>query len=329
MIVVILGVTAIVFFWLINLYFSSVWDKKLSISLDVDKSIVSEGDTLVLTETITNDKMMVIPSIEIKYNVPASFQFADNQSVSTGDNAYRKDNFALLGKKRISRTYAFKASKRGYYHLTGFDVVARDYLAKKKYIRRAANESELCVLPKPTDCGDFIPLYDVIRKNAEYKNINIILDGNTVINRSRAELQEHLISIVSSIGNMILTEGYGLSVYSNYKLNNDMYLSLHGLKGLGELEKLNKCLASINTSSDTRAITETVEKSVNPEDKETATILISANRLETIEKFKADMLKKNIELYTALIYTKYEVKNILKDKEASEDERILLWEVDA
>ena len=135
MIVVILGVIAIVFFWLINLYFSSVWDKKLSISLDVDKSIVSEGDSLILTETITNDKAMVIPSIEIKYNVPASFQFIDNLSVSTGDNAYRKDNFALLGKKRISRSYMFNATKRGYYHLTGFDVVARDYLAKKKYIR--------------------------------------------------------------------------------------------------------------------------------------------------------------------------------------------------
>ena len=72
-----------------------------------------------------------------------------------------------------------------------------------------------------------------------------------------------------------------------------------------------------------------MEKSVNPEDKETATLLISANRLETIEKFKADMAEKNIDLYTAVIYTKYETKNILKDKEASEDERILLWEVDA
>ncbi|GEM_PF-2004845 len=329
MIVVILGVTAIVFFWLINLYFSSVWDKKLSISLDVDKSIVSEGDSLILTETITNDKAMVIPSIEIKYNVPASFQFIDNLSVSTGDNAYRKDNFALLGKKRISRSYMFNATKRGYYHLTGFDVVARDYLAKKKYIRRASNECEVCVLPKPTDCASFMPLYDVIRANADYKNINIILDGNTIINRSRTELQEHLISIVSSLGTMILTEGYGLSVYSNYKLNNDMYLSLHGLKGLGELEKLNKCLASINTSSDTRTITETVEKSVDSKDKETATILISANRLETLEKFMHDEGEKGVDLYTAVIYTKYETKNILKDKEASEDERILLWEVDA
>ena len=61
-------------FGLINLYFSSVWDKKLSISLDVDKSIVSEGDSLILTETITNDKAMVIPStIEINYNVSRKF----------------------------------------------------------------------------------------------------------------------------------------------------------------------------------------------------------------------------------------------------------------
>ena len=174
-----------------------------------------------------------------------------------------------------------------------------------------------------------MPLYDVVRRNPEFKNINIILDGNTIINRSRAELQEILISIVSSLGNMMLTEGYGVSVYSNYKMNNDMYLSLHGLKGLGELEKLNKCLASINTSSDTRGIMQTIEKSVNPEDKETATVLISANRLETIEKLKKDAAEKNIELYTALIYTKYEIKNLLKDKEVSDDERILLWEVDA
>ena len=115
-----------------GLYFAQLflyrylWDKGLNVSLDFEKDLVREGETNRLVETVSNDKLLPLPVIQVKFSLTRTFVFKTIDNSAVTDRYYRNDFFSLLPYRKITRTYPFECSKRGFYLLEGMDVICKD-----------------------------------------------------------------------------------------------------------------------------------------------------------------------------------------------------------
>lgn len=91
------------------------WNKNLTLVVTVDHKQVFENDTILITETITNKKIIPLPLVEITFFTRAFMPVSNNTdwgTVIVSMNAYQ----------RVSVTIRYRCVKRGYYKLKGFAV---------------------------------------------------------------------------------------------------------------------------------------------------------------------------------------------------------------
>ena len=135
---------------LITVYiFRLVYSKACLTNLDAQVSISSttatEGDTLTLTEVLTNNKWLPLPWVSLKFSMGKELLFASGTLAS--DAHYRNDLFHILMHQKITRRLAFDCSKRGFYSIDGIELTAWDLLMEQKYIRRLPCDIRLTVYP--------------------------------------------------------------------------------------------------------------------------------------------------------------------------------------
>ena len=148
-----LFIGAALYFAQLYLY-KRLWDSGLKIDIDFSKHILREGEDNELIETICNEKLLPLPVVQVKFAITRSFLFLKQDNSSVTDLYYRNDHYSLLPYRKITRTYAFKCTKRGYYRLCGMDVVCRDLFLKGMMLKTFDHEAAVCVLPgrvKPDD----------------------------------------------------------------------------------------------------------------------------------------------------------------------------------
>ena len=129
--------------------FRRVYSRACLTNLDAQVSISSntatEGDTLTLTEVLTNNKWLPLPWVSLKFRVGKELLFASGALVS--DAHYRNDLFHILMHQKITRRLTFDCSRRGFYSIDGMELTAWDLLMEQKYIRRFSCDIRLTVYP--------------------------------------------------------------------------------------------------------------------------------------------------------------------------------------
>jgi uncharacterized protein (DUF58 family) len=108
---------------------------------------VQAGEWAHLQEVVVNAKRMALPTLQVKFRTSATFDFAQEKNAITTDYYYRRDLFAVPGRKRVSRQLACRTTKRGYYTIGELDVLSRDFFLTNHYSLRLPNETALYVYP--------------------------------------------------------------------------------------------------------------------------------------------------------------------------------------
>lgn len=159
MILIIAVIMAVLVLYGENRYFQEHWRKGLSVSLRFCQKGVNAGERCLLEETICNEKRMPLPSLQVKFKTSAAFLFEQAGNASVTDYYYRTDLFAAGGRRRITRTLEFIPSRRGFYELDSFDVLAKDFLYTTTCSERRENKTCLYVYPYKRDVSRFDILY--------------------------------------------------------------------------------------------------------------------------------------------------------------------------
>lgn len=89
-----------------------------------DKERVFVGESVRLTTELTNGKLLILPWIEVKANIPKEVLFKDQRVVShinKNENIYTVVT-SLLSYQRIKKHYTISCTKRGYYSFSNVNL---------------------------------------------------------------------------------------------------------------------------------------------------------------------------------------------------------------
>lgn len=130
-----------------------MWQKGLQVTLGFCDRYIYEGDSSVLQEIVVNDKLLPLPSLEVRLSLSSNLKFvgeaADNSGIT--DQTYKKDIFSLLFHQQITRRLTFIANKRGYYEVPQVDVKSYDFFFRPIDYATFAQNTMLYVYPAQVD----------------------------------------------------------------------------------------------------------------------------------------------------------------------------------
>ncbi|MCL2057250.1 MAG: DUF58 domain-containing protein [Oscillospiraceae bacterium] len=134
--------------YLQRLIYKKYWDRGLSLRLAFSAKEAWEGETLTLTEELTNAKPLPLPWVTAKFQLSRSLKFLAGESFKVSDDYYQHDLFRVNMYQRVTRKLPFVCGRRGYYRIKSMDVGSSDILASTKLVKRLQSTAELTVLPK-------------------------------------------------------------------------------------------------------------------------------------------------------------------------------------
>ena len=126
----------------------------VSVQVFISSNTATEGDKLILTEVITNQKWLPLPWLAVKFQVDRELEFGDSSASMVSDLYYRNDLFHILMHQKITRRLGFTCTKRGYYAIRGLEITGWDILMENKYIRRYDCDAQLTVYPATFDAEE-------------------------------------------------------------------------------------------------------------------------------------------------------------------------------
>ena len=145
--------------------FRRFWKNGLFIELKFSSDTAVEGDTVNLTETLTNRKILPLPWVAAKFQVSRHLLFKDVANSQVSDDYYRNDLFSVMMFQRITRTLPFVCGKRGFYRIKSVDLVSNDMLYTQKLYSLEKSDARLTVYPRLIDVDEFAVPYKKISGN--------------------------------------------------------------------------------------------------------------------------------------------------------------------
>ena len=123
------------------------WNTKLDVSISFDREILYEGEENELREVIVNRKYIPLPILQVKFSITRTFVFEKQENTKVTDRYYRNEFFTVMPLQKITRTYPFICSHRGYFHMENMDLICRSFFMDDKMIDTRVHEASVCVLP--------------------------------------------------------------------------------------------------------------------------------------------------------------------------------------
>lgn len=140
-----------------NLIYKHYWHRELKMNLLFSTRSATEGDSIIVTEIVENGKLLPLPWIDVKFNVPGDLVFEGAQG--TGKDSVRSELFSIGAYKRITRTHRASCARRGFYTVKSMSVTGQDLLMSNKYIINFDCDHSLLIYPAAVDYDPFSPAY--------------------------------------------------------------------------------------------------------------------------------------------------------------------------
>jgi len=136
---------------LIRLIYRRYWDKGLSFHLLFSKKELFEGETLVITDVVTNKKYLPMPWVYVNYSISQVFEYLNNVS-SKIPRGSRRTMLCVVGMhKSVVRKSVALASKRGYYIIPDIELRTNDPLMTSPMEKNINKRYALTVYPKQVE----------------------------------------------------------------------------------------------------------------------------------------------------------------------------------
>ena len=139
-----------------NLYYSTHWNKNLTVNLAFCQDFVYAGEQAELTEQIENRKDLMLPVLEVAFHMDKKLSFHDCENTSVSDYTYKRDIFALLGNQRITRRLTLDCNQRGYYQISQSYLTAFSMLHRRRFSIECPTDTELYVYAARTNISDIL-----------------------------------------------------------------------------------------------------------------------------------------------------------------------------
>lgn len=144
---VVLGAAA--FFFLQAWIYGRFWTRGLSARIFFSQESATEGEQCWLSEQVENRKALPLPMLKVKFQVSRKLDFEEGGDSAVTDQYYRNDILSLGPHQRVTKRISFRCRARGYYRISGLDLVASDLFLSREMTKLVKGESALYVYPRP------------------------------------------------------------------------------------------------------------------------------------------------------------------------------------
>jgi len=279
----------IILYFAVSIVYKRFWHKGLNISVEFENDAVREGEDNNLIEKISNDKVLPISILQIRFALPKTFKFAEvKKSSAVTDQIYRSDYFSVLPYQKVTRSYPFKCLKRGCYQLATIDVFGMDFFISKARRMTLKTPRLMYVLPRPIS-GVSVPenidkIMTAIKKEEEKKCV--ILLNAELNSMSRAdELVEDGLRIADYFVGRCYKDEIPVQFFTNgIDMITGEECRLDAVSDTDDKASLEKTIARIDVTKVPRAFKHILAAAEKIDDGNTEFIVISNNR-------KADFVK--------------------------------------
>lgn len=150
---------AAVIYLLQDILYQKFWNRNLELAVNLSANAAFEGDTLELTEMITNRKVMPLPVVKVRFAADASLYFIDQENASVSDQYYRTDLMSVMMYQRLTRRLNFICTKRGFYTFSELSIAGSNLFLAQEYITEFPDYPTLYVYPKQVDSEKLVPVF--------------------------------------------------------------------------------------------------------------------------------------------------------------------------
>ena len=131
--------------------------KGLTYTAALNKSEVFEGETVVLTEELTNRKTLPLPFVKTEIIAPALLDFNTEAKTSKEQLCYIPSVFSLKGREKCTRVRNITCTGRGVFELGASSLYGSDLFGLSGFTLLTGVKEPLTVLPTPLNARDFEP----------------------------------------------------------------------------------------------------------------------------------------------------------------------------
>lgn len=142
-----------------NRKFARIWREELKVDISFSEDQVAEGDSLVLYETVENNKAEKIPALSLRFKTSKHIEFPDLPAGNVSDYFYRSDVLSVDGYQKVRRTLKCVCKKRGIYSITEAEFVGFDYFLRHKFIETMIVDTTVVVYPTLLDSRKLLPVF--------------------------------------------------------------------------------------------------------------------------------------------------------------------------
>lgn len=127
-IVVTIFVFLIIIFYILNRWEILVFNK-LEFKRYLDKERVFAGESVRLTTEFTNDKLLILPWLEINSNIPGGIDFKDQRVIEQNNQSEKVYRIitSLLSYQRVKKHNTIYCTKRGFYSFHDIKISVGDF----------------------------------------------------------------------------------------------------------------------------------------------------------------------------------------------------------
>lgn len=326
---VIVLLVGIVLYFLVSIIYKRFWHKGLNISVEFENDAVREGEDNNLIEKISNDKVLPISILQIRFALPKTFKFAEvKKSSAVTDQIYRSDYFSVLPYQKVTRSYPFKCLKRGCYQLATIDVFGIDFFMKNARRMTLKTPRLMYVLPKPIkDMGvpeNIDNVMESIKKGDDRKCVILL---NTELNSmSRAdELVEDGLRIADFFVDRCYKDGIPVKFLTNgIDMITGVECKTDAVSDTDDKSTLEKTIARIDATKVPGAFKHVLGAAEKLDDGNTDFIVISNNRKTDFVKVLGEFMDKGHS--TKLIIPEFKDVDITPYED--DKDKIVKWVVE-
>lgn len=135
--------------------YRQIWNKKLQVLIQFQKTRVTEGESVMLEEILENRKWLPLPTVFLQFKLSKYFQVLGEPALVTEDRYHRKELMSVMMNQRLCRKVEVLCTKRGKYSIERASIVAQSLFLDETYTLELECNSKLTVYPRMVDARRF------------------------------------------------------------------------------------------------------------------------------------------------------------------------------
>lgn len=207
--VLLISILTVMLIW--RMIYRKLWEKELSVKFSFEQPYVYVGETVQLKEIIENRKRMPVAPLEVRFRVKKGLLFQEIENPYVSEYVYKRDIYALMGTRRITRNISILCKKRGIYGIEDVSLFAYSLLFDQTYRKELQTDTKLYVYAKRTNVEDILKTSSriselMLNSSTSVKNerMMIYLDVEDKGTLKKEELKEEAISVAASLYQKLL-----------------------------------------------------------------------------------------------------------------------------